>query len=205
MVQQKIGRLGGNVARLLALALALGVALGLSVAGPRAVVSAQELASGVRVGMVADGQELGDEAMVVAEDLAYRDGPGLDTTVLAVLPYGTRGTLTDGPVAADGYTWYEFSVDDYGAGWVAGEFLARLVDGAGGFAIGTGVIVAADGLNLRAEPGLIGAILDTLPSGMQLMITDGPVVSDGITWYQVATEDVTEAAGWVAREFLSLP
>lgn len=67
--------------------------------------------------------------VVTVDALNYRTAPGLGAGVIMVLSPGTEGTISDGPVAADGYTWYALGVAGEGhgapAGWVAGEFLAR--------------------------------------------------------------------------------
>jgi hypothetical protein len=206
-------RLGGIAARLLAMALIVMASLGLVSAGPG--VSAQEVGltadpgvDGMLIGeLVAtqDFQVIGEEAFVAAEALSYREGPGLDAAVIDLLPYGTTGVITDGPVAMDGYTWYEFDVDGYGAtpGWVAGEFLATeegASDGTG-LPLGSEVIVNGEDLHLRDMPGLSGATLAVLPLGMALTILDGPVTADGYSWYMV--EDAAKTMqGWVAGEFL---
>ena len=49
----------------------------------------------------------GGFARVTKAGLAYRSGPGTDRATLGKLPTGTIVALTHGPVAADGYTWYE--------------------------------------------------------------------------------------------------
>lgn len=41
------------------------------------------------------------------DDLSYRSGPGTSTQRLGALPLGTVVALTDGPISANGYTWYE--------------------------------------------------------------------------------------------------
>jgi spore germination protein YaaH/flagellar hook assembly protein FlgD len=44
---------------------------------------------------------------VTLDGLAYRTGPSTSAARLGSLPAGTTVALTAGPVAADGYTWYE--------------------------------------------------------------------------------------------------
>ena len=133
------------LARLLLVALALVGSLALSSAGPRAGVNAQEapgdFAAAVAAPAVAATAEVGEAAMVAVDGLSYRDAPGLETGILDLLPYGTEGLLTDGPVLADGYTWWEFTLAGSvgtGAlpGWVAGEFLVPVGGAATGYAIG---------------------------------------------------------------------
>lgn len=80
----------------------------------------------------ADGGEgfaIGDLVVVATDALNYRTWPGLGAGVITTFSWGTQGAVTDGPVFADGYTWYEFSTAGYGPdgatpGWVAGDFLA---------------------------------------------------------------------------------
>jgi hypothetical protein len=48
---------------------------------------------------------------------------GLGAAVEAILYNGTQVTVTGGPVARDGYTWYRVDAGAIGQGWVAGEYL----------------------------------------------------------------------------------
>lgn len=215
MKQHQTRRFGGLAARLLALALIVVASMGLVSAGPGRGVSAQEVGLAAEPGdnavLVTELeveqalQVIGEEAFVAAEALSYREGPGLGAAVIDLLPYGTLGVITDGPVTMDGFTWYEFVVDGYGdaPGWVAGEFLATQ-EGAtdiAGYAIGSEVVVAGDDLHLRDAPALAGTTIAALPIGMPLTILDGPVAADGFTWYfvQVPAE---VGQGWVAGEFV---
>jgi hypothetical protein len=199
------GRYGDLVARSLLFALLLGASGGLLSAGGRATVSAQdganeEQAAPEQAGPVVAGT-VGNAMVIVADELAYRDAPGLDGAVLATFTYGTSGMITDGPVANDGYTWYEFSSGDYAAGWLAGEFLAPMTGNDGGFVAGDDVAVTGDDLHLRAEPSLSGAIVAALPDGTRLTITGGPLAVDGHTWYEISAP-AQGNSGWVAGEFL---
>jgi hypothetical protein len=65
----------------------------------------------------------GQSAVVNTPDdcLHARASASLSATVLACVPNGTQVMLVDGPVSADGYTWW----DALGQGWVAGEYLSR--------------------------------------------------------------------------------
>jgi len=71
------------------------------------------------------------QRVVTTDALNYRTAPGLGAGIITVLPAGTAGGVLDGPVAADGYTWYQLGLPGYGPdgatpGWVAGEFLAAI-------------------------------------------------------------------------------
>jgi N-acetylmuramoyl-L-alanine amidase len=215
VVRHQIRRFGGLAVRLLAAALMVVASMGLAAAGAGRGVSAQEAGltavPGENATLVSDlvvaqaAEVIGQVAYVAAETLSYREGPGLDAAVIDLLPYGSTGVITDGPVAMDGYTWFEFDVVGYGdaPGWVAGEFLAtdEGASSGNGFPIGSEVQVASDELNLRDEPGLSGATLATLPIGMTLTILDGPLAVDGFAWYLVQ-DQAQVGQGWVAGEFL---
>ena len=164
-------------------------------------VSATEAASGSSGGTF----DIGDRAVVDATALNYRVGPGLGYEPITVLSGGTAGAVTDGPVVADGYTWYEFSTAGYGPdgatpGWVAGEYLVPIDAADDGFPVGSRVQVDATWLNVRAEPGLDATIVNVLPDGFEGFVLEGPVRADGYTWYRL--EAMGQTLGWVAGEFL---
>jgi hypothetical protein len=52
------------------------------------------------------------------------------------------------------------------------------------------------GANLRAQAGLRGAVLRSVPDGSQLTIVSENEVADGVTWRHVQAEDGT--TGWLA-------
>jgi uncharacterized protein YgiM (DUF1202 family) len=65
----------------------------------------------------------GDRVRVFDGELNLRESAGLSATVLAVLPDGRLLDVIAGPIETDGYTWYEVTDEDFGAGWCAGEYL----------------------------------------------------------------------------------
>ena len=69
-----------------------------------------------------------------------------------------------------------------------------------GYAAGDAVVVNADALNFRAEPGLNGDVAAILPPGLQATVVAGPTTADSFTWYQLDANGVT---GWSAGEFLA--
>jgi uncharacterized protein YgiM (DUF1202 family) len=66
---------------------------------------------------------VGDLVMVITDELNIRSDAGLDADVLDTLTNGFTASVIDGPVDADGYTWYEIETDAI-TGWVAGAYLA---------------------------------------------------------------------------------
>ncbi len=70
------------------------------------------------------------------------------------------------------------------AGLVAGDF-----------------VVTNSGVNLRAQPGLGGAVILLLQAGVHGVVFGGPVLQDGYAWYQVATDYAT---GWAIANSLTI-
>ena len=50
--------------------------------------------------------------------LNMRNQPGLNTSIIARLDNGTRVVLLDGPIASDGFTWWEVRLNTGLTGWV---------------------------------------------------------------------------------------
>ena len=172
---------------------------------PDVAQAAQEITPAVQE---APGYVAGDTVVVTADGLNFRAEPGLAGDVAAVLPPGLRVTVVAGPTAADSFTWYQLDANGV-TGWSAGEFLAPAgpivsfafqAPAAPLFPVGSPVVVADGDLNVRAEAGLDGAILDQLATGTAATVVDGPTAADGYTWYQL---DVNGISGWSAGEFLT--
>jgi uncharacterized protein YgiM (DUF1202 family) len=144
----------------------------------------------------ASAQTVGDNAVVATDALNLRDDSSLDGSILGILFNSEVVTVTDGPVVADGYNWYEVDTS-LGSGWVAGDFLSEGSDP--GFATGDVAVVATDALNLRAAATTTGTVIDVLVTGASLTIVSGPISAVGYSWYRVSS---TAGTGWVAGEFL---
>jgi uncharacterized protein YgiM (DUF1202 family) len=69
-----------------------------------------------------------------------------------------------------------------------------------GYAAGDAVVINADALNFRTEPGLNGDVAAILAPGLQATVVSGPTIADNFTWYQLDANGVT---GWSAGEFLA--
>ena len=144
---------------------------------------------------------VGDTLFVVDGPLNLRDAAGTGSDVLFALEAGAEVEITDGPVSANDFTWYEVETADGETGWIAGEFLgdeSEVVTGE--FAVGDAVVVADGPLNLREAAGTDADVITQLDTGAALEITDGPVAADDYTWYEVLTAD--DDTGWVAGDFL---
>lgn len=148
------------------------------------------------------GLSIGDTVYVTSDMVNVRSGPGTGYSVIDTMVYGQNGLIVDGPVVANGYTWFELTyVGGTSDGWVAGEFLG-LVSTGGGFAIGDIVSVNSVTLNVRSGPGTGYSVTDVFAYGDQALIIDGPSSADGYTWYEV-TYGGGYYSGWVAGDYLS--
>lgn len=129
-----------------------------------------------------------------------RSGPGLSTSVLRAVPYGTTGEYHGGEIDQDGYTWARVSMLGT-IGWMATAVLGL---GAGStsspFPVGSLVVVNTDFLNLRSGTSLSTDVLAVLPAGTILTVQTQLVQSDGRRWYGVMTQSGT--SGWVAAEYV---
>jgi uncharacterized protein YgiM (DUF1202 family) len=65
---------------------------------------------------------IGDTATVNTDGLNLRDDATLDANVIVELTSGEQVTILDGPVEADGWTWFQVEATA-GTGWVVGEYL----------------------------------------------------------------------------------
>jgi uncharacterized protein YgiM (DUF1202 family) len=147
-------------------------------------------------GAAAVDWSVGQQMVVATNALNSRAGPGLGYVVQRVLSNGTRLALTDGPVSANGYTWYEY--DSWGVtGWVAGDYLA--VWGSGSVLPLGSVVVSTARLNLRANAGLSAAVEAVLWKGDRMVVINQSVAADGYTWVRVNALDY--GYGWVASEY----
>jgi len=79
---------------------------------------------------------------------------------------------------------------------------AKPVDLGPSFSIGDTVAVSIGPLNYRTAPGTSAAIYGTLASGTRGVVLDGPVISGGLTWYQLRIDGKPD--GWVAGRYLLL-
>ncbi|MGC8839235.1 MAG: SH3 domain-containing protein [Anaerolineae bacterium] len=58
------------------------------------------------------------------EDLRLRAAPGLGGETIALVQEGTLLRVLEGPVEADGYTWWRVQSPEDQTGWAAGQWLA---------------------------------------------------------------------------------
>ena len=59
----------------------------------------------------------------VTTGLNVRTEPGTSGSKITTMAAGSTGTVLDGPVSAEGYTWWKISYDDGTTGWSAENWL----------------------------------------------------------------------------------
>ncbi|CAA9551167.1 MAG: N-acetylmuramoyl-L-alanine amidase [uncultured Thermomicrobiales bacterium] len=147
------------------------------------------------------GFAIGANATVNAATLNLRSAAGSGGSVLAALPFGTAITITGGPTQSGGETWWAVRTAANGSGWVLEDFLTL-----GGPGAPAGQIIYAtvrSSTNLRSRPGTQWSTLSVLPAGLQVQVTDGPIKTDGQTWYGVFRQGY--GGGWVLASQLNIP
>ncbi|RPI33539.1 MAG: hypothetical protein EHM70_05665 [Chloroflexota bacterium] len=130
--------------------------------------------------------ESGDTAVVTADVLNLRTGPGLQYPVLRLL---TTGQTLEILGQSDGGDWTEVRLDGSVEGWVYSSFIRLESE--------TGSYVLIDSLNLRAGPGLGHRILRTMKKDQELTITGRNLASD---WLLVRLPD--GVSGWVFSPYI---
>lgn len=147
----------------------------------------------------------GDVVRVATDAVNLRRSASLSAGIVAVMPANTTAVITEGPTSADGYRWYQMDTA-LGSGWAAGDFFTTVLDGPlpafDRFKIGDRVAVDTDALNLRRTPRLNSRVIAVMPTGAELVITNGVTRSDGYDWYGVSSKRYGD--GWCAAEFLTI-
>ncbi|MGH2558744.1 MAG: SH3 domain-containing protein, partial [Thermomicrobiales bacterium] len=132
--------------------------------------------------------DIGDRVVVNTDALNLRTGPSTDFGVVAEMPGGTEGTVIDGPVSANGFTWWQLDTD-FGTGWAAGLYLALADEEPPPvFQVGDFVqVIDPEGVNLRYDSSTGSGVVAALPFGTIAEVFGGPESGSGYTWYQLET------------------
>ena len=142
----------------------------------------------------------GDQVVVAEGPLNLRTAAGTSAPSAGSLPAGTELTINTGPVAANGYNWYQVKSASGQTGWVIVDALQIVPDAAAQFSTGDQVVVFDGPVNMRTAPGTSSSLVQSLPQDTLLTVTGGPSANGGYIWYQVQTAD--GVTGWVAADYL---
>jgi hypothetical protein len=154
---------------------------------------------------------IGEPARVVAAGgLNLRDTPASAGNLLNRLGVGQRVTVLEGPVSADGYTWWRVDDGQGNVGWAAqgdgaDEWLApqtgtSVLPVNRSPLVGDRVRVTMDAgqqLSIRTAPGTNAAVVTRVDSGVEFTILAGPQSANGFIWYQIRSDD-GQTQGWAA-------
>lgn len=148
----------------------------------------------------------GTPVHVTSDGVNLRSGPGLGNAVVGNFSTGTNGIIQDGPRSADGYSWYNLTIDGIN-GWMAADFLAEgfvgRPDPGSEFQIGA-YVRPTEAVNLRSGAGTGNSVIRVLGTDDIATVIDGPSSGGGYAWYRVELWDQAGTVGWVAGEFLQL-
>lgn len=147
--------------------------------------------------------EIGDTVRIQASvGINMRASADASGSVVAMLPTGTTGTITDGPVMNDGYVWWRLQTSR-GSGWVIGKFL-RLTDAPPSsenkFDLGDSVRVT-EALNMRSSATTSAGVVAVLPEGAVLEVVGGPTSANGYVWWQISSG--AYGTGWSVQDYLT--
>lgn len=131
-----------------------------------------------------------------SEETVVREAGMIDAAEVAKLAEGVMATVVEGPVVADGFTWFQVSIRDGEneiKGWVQGESMT------GGIVLGTDAAVTDGPLNVRISASAEANAIAQLEQGDVVNVVSGPEVVEGVAWFKVTAGDDT---GFVAGRYL---
>jgi hypothetical protein len=158
-------------------------------------------------------------------DFIERVAPVVDDTIRALANVrfigtestGAQGSVVAGPVAADGYNWWQVQWDNGLSGWSVEDFLSKVTvspppppaptpppppPAPSPFSIGARVKTTAN-LNVRSKPtNAKKNVLCVQPAGALGTIVGGPTVTAGYTWWNVNYD--TSCDGWSVQNYLQV-
>ncbi len=160
--------------------------------------------------LTANHMAVGSPARVVARTgINIRQDPTAKSRLLGRFGAGVKLQVLDGPVQADGFTWWRLDDQHGKTGWAAdGDSKDRWLDGDLGAprpvarAVRPGDTVAVTVrpglvLAIRFQPGVDALVNSRLTAGAQLQVVEGPVDVGGLRWWRVT--DGSGISGWAAE------
>lgn len=145
----------------------------------------------------------------VTDTMNFRSGAGTGYSIVGSLVAGSTGTIIGGPVAANGYRWWQVRTSGGSVGWAASNWMVRTTDAGtptdpppptgGKFNIGDTARVT-EGLNMRSGPSTGNGVIALLPVGTTGRVIDGPRSGSGYTWWRIET---SRGTGWVVENWVS--
>lgn len=149
--------------------------------------------------------QVGQPIRVFDGPLNAREDADLSADIDFVLADEAVATVTDGPVDADGFVWWEVETAGGSTGWVVDDFVVADGDLTGELIdLGQGdtFTVNTDALNVRSTAGLDGDIIDVAAFGATGTRVVGTLQTvDDLDWIRVSIPNV--GTGWVVLGFVT--
>ncbi len=151
----------------------------------------------------------GRARIAAAGGLNLRESASTSGPIVTRLGFGQVVDVIEGPVVADGFTWWKIDDGLGNIGWVAegdgtDEWLSPRIGEAQPVnrppRVGDRVVVTMEqGLQLtvRALPGTEAPIMTRVNPGDQFTVIAGPQSAGGFIWYQIRSDDGS-VEGWAA-------
>lgn len=133
-----------------------------------------------------------------------RSAPSTEGERIGGIPAGGEFEVVGGPAHSVRYTWWQVDYNGQ-VGWTAegldGEYWLEVIGEQGVprvSSLGRGKrarVAISSGINVRQAASTGAQRIGSLVQGNEFLITDGPVIQDGYTWWQIKHEDLS---GWIA-------
>jgi len=153
---------------------------------------------------------VGQPARVIAPyGLNLRTSASANSTLITQLGTGQLVSVVEGPISAEGYTWWKVEDSAGSSGWgVDGDGENRWLSPSVGATqpvsrpprVNERVRVTMPGdlqLTVRSLPGTDAPVLIRVDSGTEFSVVDGPRSADGYTWFRIRSDN-GDITGWAA-------
>src|SRR5690606_16679570 len=127
--------------------------------------------------------------------------------VIKTMPAGTVATIIAGPNHKDGYEWYDVSIDGFGTGHVASNWLEKTTAPTPKPVPKDKTFTTRFELLLRTTPGFWdynankSNVVKSLPAGTTGTVTGDAKEADGVSWLPVKL--ASGESGWIQTEVLN--
>jgi len=149
----------------------------------------------------------GNQARITAPaGLNLRAAATTGGNLIIQLGTGQVVTILEGPISADGYTWWRIDDGAGNSGWaVQGDGETEFLSPQLGEAqpvnrsprVGERVVISVQ-VSVRSLPSTTANLMTYATPGQQFSVLAGPQSADGFTWFQIRSDDGT-VEGWAAE------
>lgn len=150
---------------------------------------------------------VGNQARITAPNgLNMRAAATTGGNLILQLGTGQVVTIVEGPISADGYTWWRIDDGAGNSGWaVQGDGETEFLSPQLGEAqpvnrsprVGERVVISVQ-VSVRSLPTTSANLMTYVTPGQQFSVLAGPQSADGFNWFQIRSDDGT-IEGWAAE------